>query len=225
MADPAQAAGFGDVDADLEQDFEAYLAPKRPAAKAAKARPEKKSRTSKKSPASRRPAPPAAQAPAQAPAQDPQTAREAPAATDVDPKSTEGVAAPSVAPRRRRGRPSTTEGLKPLVVLTPISIRSRMQAVRNETGKKYADQILDALEATVDELPALVAAVDAPRTVKGPLFERVVETERAEVVKRQLTVPGLSASHLAVIDDLVESTGAGSRSKLVNTALDHHLPR
>lgn len=221
MADPAQAAGFGDVDADLEQDFEAYLAPKRPAAKAAKARPEKKSRTSKKSPAARRPAPPAAQAPAQ----DPQTAREAPAATDVDPKSTEGVKAPSVAPRRRRGRPSTTEGLKPLVVLTPISIRSRMQAVRNETGKKYADQILDALEATVDELPALVAAVDAPRTVKGPLFERVVETERAEVVKRQLTVPGLSASHLAVIDDLVESTGAGSRSKLVNTALDHHLPR
>lgn len=221
MADPAEAAGFGDVDADLEQDFEAYLAPKRPAAKAAKTRPEKKSRTSKKSPASRRPAPAAAQAPAQ----DPQAAPGPPAVTDVAQGSTEGVAAPSAAPRRRRGRPSTTEGLKPLVVLTPISIRSRMQAVRNETGKKYADQILDALEATVDELPALVAAVDAPRTVKGPLFERVVETERAEVVKRQLTVPGLSASHLAVIDDLVESTGAGSRSKLVNTALDHHLPR
>lgn len=100
-----------------------------------------------------------------------------------------------------------------------------MQRVRIDRGTHYADQVLDALETTVDDLPSLVAAAGASQHIKGRLFEREVPAQApAAEQRKQLTIRGVTKSQLAVIDDLVESTGAGSRSRLVTVALDHVLP-
>lgn len=117
-------------------------------------------------------------------------------------------------------RPAAGQGR--LVLWTPEEIRSRMQAEQRLTGKRYLDQVLDAIEATYQVLPDLVAPPEEPAHVQGSIFERVVETEHAEH-RVQLTIRGVLDSQLAVIDDLVASTGAGSRSALVNAALKANL--
>lgn len=210
----AQAEGFGDLDQDHEKDFASFLRPKTPGAAPAPAA--KTSAAKKSAPKGKNTS------------QEPQ---EAPVASDSSPGDPEGEEATErttagSSGRPRRGRPPGvgTGASAKLVLWTPISIRSRMQRVRTETGKKYADQILDALEATIDDLPDLIAAAVEAKQVHGRLFDRRVEVETSEEIRKQLTIPGVTASHLAVIDDLVESTGAGSRSKLVNVALDQALP-
>ena len=126
----------------------------------------------------------------------------------------------------RRPRASSEQGR--LVLWLPRSLHARMKAEQDATGTVYRDQILDALEATVDRLPELVAQASAPAAghIKGRLFERAASTPTAEparVAKVQLTVRGFLDSQLAVIDQLAESTGAGSRSALVGAALDEVL--
>ena len=126
----------------------------------------------------------------------------------------------------RRPRPSSEQGR--LVLWLPRSLHARMKAEQDVTGTVYRDQILDALEATVDRLPELVAQAAAPAAghIKGRLFERAASTPTAEparIAKVQLTVRGFLDSQLAVIDELAESTGAGSRSALVGAALDEVL--
>lgn len=126
----------------------------------------------------------------------------------------------------RRLRASSEQGR--LVLWLPRSLHARMKAEQDATGTVYRDQILDALEATVDRLPELVAQASAPAAghIKGRLFERAASTPTAEparIAKVQLTVRGFLDSQLAVIDELAESTGAGSRSALVGAALDEVL--
>lgn len=127
---------------------------------------------------------------------------------------------------RRRGRPisSSTPGGH-LVLWVPKDLRTRMQRYRTDEGKIYLTQVLDALEQTIDDLPALIAEETAPAIVKGSLFERRESPSVPETSRVQLTIPGVLKSQLEVIDRLVTETGAGSRSKLVNTALAAHLPR
>lgn len=98
-----------------------------------------------------------------------------------------------------------------------------MQVMRTVTGKLYLDQVLDALEACVDELDELVARDTAPNRVQTGLFVRETGLARSEP-RKQLTIRGVLRSQIDVIDRLVESTGAGSRSRLINVELDHHLP-
>jgi hypothetical protein len=61
--------------------------------------------------------------------------------------------------------------------------------------------------------------------VRGRIFERTAPTNTQPAEQRvQLTIRGVLASQLRVIDELVEKTGAPSRSALVNAALDAKLP-
>ncbi len=120
------------------------------------------------------------------------------------------------------GRPQAGQGR--LVLWTPVSIRARMQAVQSSTGALYLDQVLDALEATVDRLPDLVAETTEQPHIQGKLFERAVATPEASPPRVQLTIRGVLDSQLAVIDQLVESSGARSRSALINAALEATLP-
>ena len=173
---------------------------------------------------------PARKAP-QSPAESPQRPVSAvpdpsPASTasspDIEPAS-ESQAGPAAT---RRLRASSEQGR--LVLWLPRSLHARMKAEQDATGTVYRDQILDALEATVDRLPELVAQASAPAAghIKGRLFERAASTPTAEparIAKVQLTVRGFLDSQLAVIDELAESTGAGSRSALVGAALDEVL--
>lgn len=132
---------------------------------------------------------------------------------------------------RRRGRPPTAaadtspNGAR-LVLWTPLSIRTRMQAVRNQRGTLYLDQVLDALESTVDDLPDLVHQATSAPVVQGRLFERTTSAPPQSDERRvQLTINGFLRTHIDVIDALVTSTGAPSRSALINAALDATLPR
>lgn len=133
--------------------------------------------------------------------------------------------------RPRRGRPpKTTSVTRPeagrgrLVLWTPVSIRARMQSVRLHTGTLYLDQVLDALESTYDELTDLVQEATGLTPTQGRLFERAGATSSEPEQRVQLTIGGVLTSQLATIDQLVEATGAPSRSALVNAALDAALP-
>lgn len=216
-----EAARFGELDPDLEDDFSALLAPRK---KVEAPEPAKKSST----PAAAKKAP-----------EKPKKATESDSPTSSGQDNHLAPVAPEqpAAKPARRSRPPKSGGAKvaatqsassPLVLWTPSSIRSRMQAYRVSIGTQYRDQVLDALEATVDELPALVAAKSAPREVEGKLFSREVapaESSPADDPRMQLTIRGFLQSQLEVIDSLVEQAEAGSRSKLINTALDNFLPQ
>ena len=134
---------------------------------------------------------------------------------------------PSTTPRR--GRPPTAApaaGQGRLVLWTPVSIRARMQAVRQDKGTLYLDQVLDAIEATYDEIGDLVARATGPVQVQGRLFERTAAAPVEGAEQRvQLTIRGVLDSQLHVIDELVDQHSAGSRSALVNAALDATLPQ
>jgi hypothetical protein len=143
-------------------------------------------------------------------------------------------APPGGEPRPRRGRPpkKTTAtvgrpsaGQARLVLWTPVSIRARMQAVQRSQGTLYLDQVLDAIETTYDQLADLVTQATGTTQVLGRLFERTAPTNAEPAEQRvQLTIRGVLDSQLRIIDDLVEQTGAPSRSALVNAALDATLP-
>jgi hypothetical protein len=100
-----------------------------------------------------------------------------------------------------------------------------MQAVQRSQGTLYLDQVLDAIETTYDQLTDLVTQATGTTQVQGKLFERTAPTTAQPVEQRvQLTIRGVLDSQLRIIDDLVEQTGAPSRSALVNAALDATLP-
>lgn len=155
-------------------------------------------------------------------------AKKAAARQAAAPKSTsaKAPAAKKASGRATATRPAAGQGR--LVLWTPKRIRKRMQAVQAKKGTSYLDQVLDAIEATVDDLPDLVATGAEPTAVKGKLFERTVANPDAEPEpgdRVQLTIRGVLDSQLAVIDELVKSSGAKSRSALVNAALDAALPK
>jgi hypothetical protein len=100
-----------------------------------------------------------------------------------------------------------------------------MQAVQRSQGTLYLDQVLDAIETTYDQLTDLVTQATGTTQVHGRLFERTAPTNAEPAEQRvQLTIRGVLDSQLRIIDDLVEQTGAPSRSALVNAALDATLP-
>lgn len=153
--------------------------------------------------------------PDQDPTEEPRGRENAPTAPRKAPQATK---TPRKAPRRA---PVITGRL---VLWSPVSLRSRMQTNRAATGKRYADQVLDALEETIDQLPELLDQANRGRQHTGRLFEREEPASKATPVKVQLTITGFSDSQLQVIDKLVEELGTESRSTLINTALDQHLP-
>lgn len=111
-----------------------------------------------------------------------------------------------------------------LVLYTPESIRTRMRAVQAAKRTTFMEQVLDAIEATIDDLDHLIHERTQPATIKGRLFERKAPPAPVEETKVQVTIRGALPSQLHVIDQLVEQTGAPNRSALITAALDHHLP-
>lgn len=141
---------------------------------------------------------------------------------------TEPVTTPRPAPKKatRPAKKSSKADSEPgpLVLWTPKTIRARMQTEKSNSGTVYIVQVLKALEATVDQLPELLAKAEPEvEAVKGKLFEWDAPKQTEQRV--QLTIRGMTKHQLQVIDQLVESTGANSRSALVNAALDAFLPQ
>ena len=72
----------------------------------------------------------------------------------------------------------------------------------------------------------VVARATGPVQVQGRLFERTAAAPVEGAEQRvQLTIRGVLDSQLRVIDELVDQHSAGSRSALVNAALDATLPQ
>lgn len=210
--------GFGQIDAELEADLGGILPPRRTAAAADE-------------PSSVTPT----ADPGDSPSGQSESAGEQPPrpadANTAAPSPRDAVKATSQ--RRRRGRPpgsgaatragSAKPATPPLVLWAPKTIRSRMRALSLTKGTLYRDQVLDALEAVVDDIDELVAAENSPRTVETQLFTRR-EAPPAPVDRTQLSIGGMLQSQVDVIDGLVERTGATGRSQLVTLALDKYLP-
>lgn len=157
-------------------------------------------------------------------AAEPQKAPQAPQKAAQEPSSPPAAPKPRKAAKKATAaatRPAAGEGR--LVLWTPEAIRARMQTEQRTSGKRYLDQVLDAIEATYEQLPDLIAASGEKAHVQGSIFERVVETDHHDR-RVQLTIRGVLDSQLDVIDQLVTSSGAASRSALVNAALDANLP-
>jgi hypothetical protein len=110
-----------------------------------------------------------------------------------------------------------------LVILQlPNSTADRLRDSARQRGVTYKELALDAVEATADRLPDLLAA-QRPKARAGGLFagERVAAQVRPEG-RRQVSIK-LTESSIAALDDLASKHGARSRSELVATALDAYL--
>lgn len=171
---------------------------------------------------------------------EPEAAPEAGTAATAAPAEAQSRSEPR-ATARPRSRNATARSPKAaatshgtLVLWTPVTIRDRMKMVRGRSGTTYLDQVLDALESQAENLTEIVAAYEAatkrsvPTTVvRGKLFERATTapTPGDDPSRRvQLTIRGVLQSQRETIDQLVESSGARSRSALINAVLDAALP-
>lgn len=138
-------------------------------------------------------------------------------ATEAAPKSQ-----PASRPRARAPR-STASPVPRLVILQlPNSTADRLRDNARQRGVTYKELALDAVEATADQLPDLLAA-QRPKARAEGLFagERVASQVRPEG-RRQVSIK-LTETSIAALDDLTSKHGARSRSELVATALDAYL--
>lgn len=128
-------------------------------------------------------------------------------------------------PRGRAPRPATgtASPVPRLVILQlPNSTANRLRDNARQRGITYKELALDAVEATADQLPDLLAA-QRPQARSAGLFagERVATQARPEG-RRQVSIK-LTETSIAALDELATQHGARSRSELVATALDAYL--
>lgn len=133
---------------------------------------------------------------------------------------------PDVAPRPAPSTPSSgprsqsAATVRPIGLSLPSSLLAQLRERARSTGVTQPDLLMDAISATHEQLQDLVSpAQDAP--VKDGMFLRRPSVRTVEPLAT-LTLRML-APNVAVIDELVASTGASSRSALCSAALRHYL--
>lgn len=109
--------------------------------------------------------------------------------------------------------------VRPVGLSLPTSLLAQFRERARSTGVTQPDLLMDAISAAQGQLHDLVKPADAP--VDDGLFLRRPST-KAEEPLATLTLRML-APNVAVVDDLVQSTGAPSRSALCAAALRHYL--
>ena len=157
-----------------------------------------------------------------------------PPASDVEIKPVEqpawtrlAAAPPEQVSRHRTGTAADAgaPALRLVIVQLPNAIADRLRNQARTRSVTYKELILDAVEATVDELEDLVAQ-RRPRARKvGSLFagERTAPLARPEG-RRQISIK-LTKASITALDDLATTHGAKSRSELIAIALDAYLPQ
>lgn len=101
------------------------------------------------------------------------------------------------------------------VFYVPLDVSERVRDMARREDLTNADVIFDAIEASQEDLPRLLAAPVVPAG-NDRLFARA---ERRPVGKKVQISAVISPSNLAAIDGLVKKLGADSRSHLVEVAL------
>lgn len=179
-------------------------------------------------PASEQPTAPAAATPATPVVQ----AGEAPATTQPTPTRPKsgGARTPSAEPKaptsRRPAKPATPTGdavVPRLVILQlPNGIADQMRDHARSRGVTYKELSLDAVEATADKLPDLLAAARPQARGTGLFAGEHVAAQKRPEGRRQVSIK-LTEGSIAALDDLASRVGARSRSELVATALSAYL--
>jgi hypothetical protein len=109
-----------------------------------------------------------------------------------------------------------------VILQLPNAIADQLRDHARQRGVTYKELTLDAVEATADRLPDLLAA-QRPQARSTGLFagERVAIQARPEG-RRQVSIK-LTEASIAALDELAARHGARSRSELVATALAEYL--
>lgn len=148
------------------------------------------------------------------------TALQPPPARPTAPHS----AQPAPTPTMATPKPSPHAKERVLIMVT-AHLRDRLKAVAASKNKTYQDLVFDAVEATVDDLPDLMVHRTGQGTTNTGLFNRATTRPHTSAEgKVQVTIRGVTPQNRAVLDGLVQSTGAPSLTALITAALEAHLP-
>lgn len=161
-----------------------------------------------------------------------------PAVEDHTPDDDVDTGRPVAEPRKRAtstkaARPATTSAPanRNLAVHMPPSLAASLTARRKADGSKNGLIVLDAIDALVDHdspdpLARLKEAIQNDLVAAPPtsLFDRPPTRARIESAGPTSTVQlRMSEDNRAVLDRLVDDTGATDRSQLVTVAVRHYL--
>lgn len=113
------------------------------------------------------------------------------------------------------------------VYLTPTARAAARKARGHRSRQTNAEVAFDAIDATIDQLPALLAARRTGPPRPGSLFPARQRLPRGGDVAERRVLWSMNATEeeLAIVDRLVDRTGATSRSELIATAIESHLTR
>lgn len=114
---------------------------------------------------------------------------------------------------------------RPVVFYVPLSVRNRLTAFRKASRATTAEVLLDAFDASFEQLPALLGAGPSGRPSR---FQRT-STRRTAADDDPLVqvFVSLSAHNLGIIDDITAEVAPGAtraRSKVAAAALNAFLP-
>lgn len=127
-------------------------------------------------------------------------------------------------PKQRPAASSKSSGGGRVTSLTlPLELHQRLRAHTVGSGLNHSETILAAIESQHAQLPALVAAAQATTPPQGGGLFPDPTVPRPSGPARTTAHLRTTAANLAVIDALVASTGAASRSQLIATALKAYL--
>ncbi|MDQ1650810.1 MAG: hypothetical protein QOI35_10 [Cryptosporangiaceae bacterium] len=109
------------------------------------------------------------------------------------------------------------------VYLLPTAIQA-VRKVRARTRQTNAEIAWEAVDTTYGQLRTLISAQHTAAVRPDSLFPARRTTGRAvNEARRTLWAVRATPTELAVVDRLVEETGATSRSELIATAVEAHL--
>lgn len=177
---------------------------------------------------------PAAKTPARAAAPTAASTSEATASPEVlatpEPESNSTATPPKARvaqPTKASDSTSTTpqvDGYKPIPVPMWTELLQRLEAHRKATGRSNPTIVFDAIDATIDKLPDLLAGRVASAPTAKSLFDREdlrVHQERRNSERINIRIRD---SNRTVLDELVKQVGAPDRSAMITAALDAYLP-
>ncbi|WP_182262667.1 hypothetical protein [Rhodococcus sp. UFZ-B548] len=152
----------------------------------------------------------------------PRPARAVPSPVAKAPTAQPVRTAPAAAKKARTAAPAdTTERAEtaPVTLSLPTALAEATTTFAKKNSVSYPDLVMDAIVASHEELPALIAQANNKAESDG-LF---VRTHRSAAGPRSTRSFRMRRDNLEVIDQLAEKVEAESRSQLCRVALERFL--
>lgn len=103
----------------------------------------------------------------------------------------------------------------------PVTVRERIDADCANTGRTLGERVVDAFNAQYSHLGEYFTATQRPQ---GPMPVRKARRRRRLTETNVQLYVYLTPDEVQVLDDAVDTFGAGSRSELMTRVLDADLP-